>query len=108
MRKTLASLVMVALLCSGCALFQSVCHPTVEQQNDVAQYKAQAQELLAFLKMQIPDPTVQMAIAGLQAAISVYDQVIAGVCVAADVIMGADKVVTTNQTFARRERGYLR
>lgn len=108
MRKVLVSLVIVGLLYSGCSLIQTVCHPTEAQQQTVAQYKAQAVILLAFLQTQIPDPTVQAAIAGLQFAISVYDQVIGGVCVAADVILGADKVVTTNQTFARSRLGYRR
>ena len=102
----MAALVIVGLLCSGCAWLQTVCHPTAEQQATVAQYKEQALILLAFLQMQIQDPTVQAAIAGLQFAISVYDQVIAGVCVAADVIQGADRTVTANQTFARRQLGY--
>ena len=106
MKKILASLVIIGLLFSGCAWLTTVCHPTVEQQATVAQYKAQAQALLAFLQTQIPDDTVKAAIAGLQFAISVYDQVIAGVCVATDVVQGADRVVTSNQTFARSKMGY--
>ena len=106
MKKILASLVIVGLLCGGCAWFQTICHPTAEQQSTVAQYKQQAVILLAFLQTQIPDPTVQAAIAGLQFAISVYDQVIAGVCVAADVIQNADRTVTANQTVARMKMGY--
>ena len=112
--KRFAVLAIVAFLCinivtiSGCAWLQTVCHPTAEQQSTVAEYKAQAVALLAFLKNQIQVPEVQAAIAGLMFAISVYDQVIAGVCVAVDVIQNADRTVMANQTMARAKMGYMK
>ena len=107
--KKLLVLVMVAMMAvSGCAWLQTVCHPTAEQQSTVAEYKAQAIALLAFLKNQIQVPEVQAAIVGLMFAISVYDQVIAGVCVAVDVIQNADRTVMANQTMARAKMGYMK
>lgn len=106
MKRLLVSLVIVGLLCSGCSLIQTVCHPTEAQQIAVAQYKAQADLLLVFFQSQIQSEEIRAIITGLRLAISVYDQVIAGVCVAADVVQGADKVVTSNQTFARNRMGY--
>ena len=109
MKKYLAVLVIVAMVGGtvGCAsLFQRVCNPTAEQSATVESYKAQATILLAFLRTQIPVPEVQAAIAGLQFAISVYDQVLAGVCLAVEVVQGADQTVVANQNLARAKMKY--
>lgn len=108
MRKVIVLLAIVALGLgvTGATCMETICHPTVEQQTTVAEYKAQAVTLLAFLKSQVQVSEVQAAIAGLQFAISVYDQVIAGVCVAIDVVSNADKTVAANQKMARSKLMY--
>ena len=105
MKKLMMCLAVLAML-SGCGLYQSVCHPTVDQQNTVQQYKAQAQSLLAFLQTQVSDSTVQAAIAGLTVAISLYDQVLAGVCISADLIANAVNSVNSTKTMAMMKMGY--
>ena len=105
MKKYFAILAIVAMV-GGCGFLQTVCNPTPEQQSTVAEYKAQAVTLLAFLKSQVQVSEVQAAIAGLQFAISVYDQVIAGVCVAIDVVSNADNTVVANQKMARTKLMY--
>ena len=107
MRKLLITLMVVGLLVTGCAgLFQTVCTPTTDQQAQAQMYKAEAQALLSFLQTQISDDTIQTAIAGVQAALAVYDQVITGVCEAADVIQTAVNSVNSTKTMAMTKMGY--
>ena len=109
MRKYIVILAVLALVGGtvGCAsLFQKACNPTADEKATIDSYKAQATTLLAFLQSQVPVPEVQAAIAGIQFAISIYDQVLAGVCVAIDVVQNADNTVKANQTMARAKMKY--
>ena len=110
MRKIIVLLAIVALGLgvTGATCLETVCNPTADQQATAAEYKAQAVTLLDFLQFQVQDEDVKASIAGVQAAISVYEQVLAGVCMAIDVVQGADKAVTANQKFARAKLAYRR
>jgi hypothetical protein len=107
MKRLMAVLVVLAMVSvGGCAAFQSVCHPTADQQAAVQSYQTQAQTLLIFLQGQTQNITVQQAIAAIQAAMAVYQQVLSGVCVAADVINAAVTSVNTTQTLATAKMGF--
>ena len=109
MRKVLAVLVVLTMVFGsmGCAtMWQKVCSPTEAEKVTIDSYRAQATILLAFLRTQVPVPEVQAAIAGVQFALSVYDQVLAGVCLAKEVVENADKTVAANQTMARAKMKY--
>ena len=102
----LCMIVALAFGVMGATCMQNVCNPTVEKKATVESYKAQATILLAFLRTQVSTPEVQAAAAGLQFAISVYDQVLAGVCMAVDVVTNADATVVANQKMARMKMGF--
>lgn len=99
MKKLMIGAVIMGLLIgsiTGCSTLKSAfCSPTAGEIANAASALAQAQQMAAFLATVAPTPATVAIIAGLNVAIGVYNQIKAGVCVAADQQTAAQNAVKT-------------
>ncbi len=104
MKKLVSAAVIMGLLIgsiSGCSTLKSaLCTPTADEIANAATQLAQAQQMVAFLATVVPTPAITAIIAGLNVAIGVYNQIKAGVCVAADQETAAQNAVNNAQPVA--------
>jgi hypothetical protein len=108
MKKFLAVTVILAMV-SGCATLQNFfCKPTADQQTQAQMYLTAAQAELATLQAIPTSPTVEAVIAGLQIAIPIFQQVIAGTCVAVADFQNAQNTVNNSKSMVntiRKKKG---
>jgi hypothetical protein len=99
MKKLLIGTVIMSLLIgsiTGCQTMKSAfCSPTADEIANAATSLAQAQQMEAFLATVAPSQAILAISAGLNVAIGVYNQIKAGICVAADQEAAAQKAVQT-------------
>lgn len=108
MKKFLATAVILAMV-SGCATMQNFfCKPTANEQTLAQTYLQAAQAELATLQAIPTSPTVEAVIAGLQIAIPIFQQVIAGTCVAVADFQNAQNTVNNSKSMVntiRKKKG---
>lgn len=104
-RNFVVAMLMVAILAvamlAGCSTLKSAfCSPTADQIMAAADKLSQATGTLAFLQGLLPVPAVTAAIAALQIAIPILQQIKDGICVSAADEANANQVAVTSVTLA--------
>ena len=98
-KKLVTAAVIMGLLIgsiTGCTTMKSAfCSPTADEIANAATQLAQAQQMVAFLATMVPTPAITAIIAGLNVAIGIYNQIKAGICVAADQQTAAQNAVNS-------------
>jgi hypothetical protein len=85
----------------GCeTLKNAFCSPTVQEVADAADFVANADGLVAFLRTLAPSAEVSAVIAALRVAKAVFDQIKSGICVSADQQQAATAAIKASQTMA--------
>jgi hypothetical protein len=80
------------------------CKPTADQQTQAQGYLNAAQAELATLQALAASPTIDAVIAGLQLAIPVLEQIIAGTCVAVTDFQKAKDAVINSKVMVNTVR----